>query len=109
MKRIIAALLLVVAAACSDVPTTPRFSSGTTATGTIVSADVMVTNSNDAGAGSFREAISQSNGNAAIVPSVHAVVNTIRSEHHTYTGTKTDITQNTRRSMDRRPADQPVG
>jgi hypothetical protein len=96
VKRTIAALLLVaVVAACSDGATTPRFSSSATATGTIVSADVMVTNSNDAGPGSFRDAISQANGNASIASiGFLPLVNTIQLQSTvTYTGSQ-DLTIN---------------
>ena len=96
MKRNFAALLLVVVvAACSDVPTTPRLSSDATASGTIVSADVMVTNSNDGGAGSFRDAISQANGNASIATiGFLPGVSTIQLQSTvTYTGTQ-DLTIN---------------
>lgn len=69
MKRTAVVLSLLAAAACSDVPSTnplgpasSRFAGGAT----IVTGDVIVTNSNDAGAGSFRDAINQANGDASI-------------------------------------------
>jgi hypothetical protein len=67
VKKAFASLLLVItAAACSDAPTMPRVQPDATGGATIVTADIIVTNSNDAGPGSFRDAISQANGNASI-------------------------------------------
>jgi hypothetical protein len=67
VKKAFGVLLFVVTtAACSDAPTAPRVEPGVTISATIVTADIIVTNSNDAGPGSFRDAISQANGNASI-------------------------------------------
>ena len=97
VKQALAALLVAVSiVACSDAALSPRIRSDvTTAGGTIVTADVIVTNSEDAGPGSFRDAISQANANAAIatigfmpgVSSIH-LQSTV-----TYTGSQ-DLTIN---------------
>lgn len=63
MKRIAFALLAFTVAACSDQSLTPLAPAPSAA---IVDGDVIVTNSNDAGPGSFRDAIAQANANAAI-------------------------------------------
>lgn len=66
MRRTTALLLAVLAtAACSDAATAPPTTNGSVGAA-IVDGDVMVTNSNDAGAGSFRDAIEQANSDASI-------------------------------------------
>lgn len=78
MKRTAAILIVFIAGACSDAgPFHPvRTTSGAGAA--IVAGDVLVTNSNDAGPGSFREAITQANadpgiGSIAFHPSVNVI------------------------------------
>jgi hypothetical protein len=68
VKRITAvALAALLAAACSDVtPTTPPRPLGADGVRTIVSGDVVVTNSNDDGPGSFRDAIDQASSTSTI-------------------------------------------
>ena len=67
MKRtLVAVLVAFVAAACSDSSPNAVAPLSAGVSPTIVSADVIVTNSNDAGPGSFRAAIAQANGNNAI-------------------------------------------
>ena len=81
MKRIVAVTIGVLSvAACSDSsPVSPAAHSPPTAPNAqIATGDVTVTNSNDAGPGSFRDAIAQANGNPAIgsiafLPSVTTV------------------------------------
>jgi hypothetical protein len=64
VKRTTFALLLLTAAACSD--QTRQFPLTPTSPATIVAGDVIVSNSNDAGPGSFRAAIAQANADHAI-------------------------------------------
>jgi hypothetical protein len=66
-KALVANLLILSVVACSDTTKTLRPESETNVAGaTIVTADVIVTNSNDAGPGSFRDAITQASGNASV-------------------------------------------
>lgn len=67
MKRTLAFVLAAfVVAACSDSSPTAVAPLSTGVDAKIVAGDVVVTNSNDAGAGSFRDAITQANSDAAI-------------------------------------------
>lgn len=93
MKKAVTALLLVAAvAACSDAPTM-HIPTGVKTT--IITADVIVANSNDAGPGSFRDAINQANGNTSIATIGFAPgVNTINLQSGVVLSGSQDLTIN---------------
>jgi hypothetical protein len=67
VKRTVFVLGVLAVTACSDVPSTnPLGPSASRIEATIVTGDLVVTSSSDAGPGSFRDAIAQANANPSI-------------------------------------------